>query len=70
MTRVEGLQGEGRARITEVPGPGRPAQVRAPDGPAVLAARSGADRYMSRMRVPPEYREIVRRYFEALAASR
>lgn len=70
MTRVAGLQGEGRVRTSDIPGPGRPAQITVPAGPAVAAARSGADRYMSRMRIPPEYREIVRRYFEALAASR
>jgi hypothetical protein len=55
---------------SELLGPGRSAQVRVPAGPAVLAARTDADRYMSRMRIPPEYREIVRRYFEALAAPR
>jgi hypothetical protein len=41
-----------------------------PAGRAVIAARADADRYIERMRIPPEYREIVRRYFEALAASR
>jgi hypothetical protein len=55
---------------SELLGPGRPAQVRVPAGPAAAAARADADRYITRMRIPPEYREIVRRYFEALAASR
>jgi hypothetical protein len=70
QSRVQGLQGEGRTTTSELLGPGRSAQVRAPAGRAVIAARADADRYMERMRIPPEYREIVRRYFEALAASR
>lgn len=69
-SRVRGLQGEGRTTTSELLGPGRSAQVRAPAGPAAAAARADADRYIARMRVPPEYREIVRRYFEALAATR
>jgi hypothetical protein len=70
QNRLRGLQGEGRVTTSELLGPGRTAQVRAPQGPAVAAARAGADRYMQRMRIPPEYREVVRRYFEALAAQR
>lgn len=70
QNRLRGVQGEGRTTTSELLGPGRAAQVRAPQGPAVAAARAGADRYMQRMRIPPEYREIVRRYFEALAAQR
>jgi hypothetical protein len=70
QSRVQGLQGEGRTTTSELLGPGRAARVRAPAGPAAIAARADADRYMARMRIPPEYREIVRRYFEALAASR
>jgi hypothetical protein len=70
QTRVQGLQGEGRMTTSELLGPGRSAQVRVPAGPAAAAARADADRYITRMRIPPEYREIVRRYFEALAASR
>jgi hypothetical protein len=70
QTRLPGIQGEGRMITSELLGPGRSAKVRAPAGPAVLAARTDADRYMSQMRIPPEYREIVRRYFEALAATR
>ncbi len=70
QSRIQGMQGEGRVTTSELLGPGRKAQVRAPAGPAVSAARAEADRYMARMRIPPEYREIVRRYFEALAASR
>ncbi len=69
QSRVQGVQGDGRMITSELLGPGRSAQVRVPAGPAVLAARTDADRYMSRMRIPPEYREVVRRYFEALAAS-
>jgi hypothetical protein len=70
QSRVQGQQSEGRVTITELQGPGRRAQVRAPAGTGVTAARADADRYMSRMRIPPEYREIVRRYFEMLAARR
>ena len=70
QNRVRGLQGEGRVTTSDLLGPGRPGQVRAPQGPAVAAGRAEADRYLSRMRIPPEYREIVRRYFEALAAQR
>lgn len=68
--RLRGVQGEGRITTSELLGPGRTAQVRVPQGPAVAAARADADRYMQRMRIPPEYREVVRRYFEALAAQR
>ncbi|MDR7544632.1 MAG: hypothetical protein QN120_10355 [Armatimonadota bacterium] len=70
QSRIRGLQGEGRVATSELLGPGRPGRVRAPSGPGGAAARAEADRYVARMRVPPEYREIVRRYFEALAASR
>jgi hypothetical protein len=70
QSRVQGLQGQGRTTTTELLGPGRAARVRAPAGPAITAARADADRYLSRMRIPPEYREIVRRYFEVLAAKR
>ncbi|MGQ0568159.1 MAG: hypothetical protein ACT4P5_01310, partial [Armatimonadota bacterium] len=70
QSRVQGLQGEGRVTTSELLGPGRPGRSRAPAGPAVASARADADRYISRMRIPPEYREIVRRYFEALAATR
>lgn len=70
QSRVQGLQGEGRVTTSELLGPGRPGRVRAPAGPAVASVRADADRYISRMRIPPEYREIVRRYFEALAATR
>ncbi len=70
QNRLRGVQGEGRTTTSDLLGPGRTAQVRQPQGPAVAAARAGADRYMQRMRIPPEYREIVRRYFEALAAQR
>jgi hypothetical protein len=70
QSRIQGMQGEGRVTTSELLGPGRSAQVRVPAGPAIVAARAEADRYMSRMRIPPEYREIVRRYFEALAATR
>ncbi|MDR7483382.1 MAG: hypothetical protein QN203_12850, partial [Armatimonadota bacterium] len=69
-SRVRGLQGEGRVTTSELLGPGRAAEVRAPQGPALRVARAEADRYMARWRIPPEYREIVRRYFEALAAQR
>ncbi len=69
-SRLRGLQGEGRVTTSDLLGPGRAAQVRAPQGPALRAARAEADRYMARWRIPPEYREIVRRYFEALAAQR
>ena len=68
QNRVRGLQGEGRVTTSDLLGPGRPGQVRAPQRSAVAAGRAEADRYLSRMRIPPEYREIVRRYFEALAA--
>ncbi len=72
QNRVRGLQGEGRVTTSDLLGPGRPGQVRRPlpQGPALAAARADADRYMARMRIPPEYREIVRRYFELLAAQR
>jgi len=70
QNRLRGVQGDGRMTTSELLGPGRTAQVRVPQGPAVAAARAGADRYMERMRIPPEYREVVRRYFEALAAQR
>lgn len=70
QSRIEGLQGEGRMTTSELLGPGRAARVRAASGPAVASARADADRYMTRMRIPPEYRDIVRRYFEALAASK
>jgi hypothetical protein len=70
QNRVRGLQGEGRVTTSDLLGPGRPGQVRAPQRSAVAAGRGEADRYLSRMRIPPEYREIVRRYFEALAAPR
>jgi hypothetical protein len=70
QTRVRGLQGEGRTTMSELLGPGRTARVRATAGPAAATLRGDADRYMARMRIPPEYREIVRRYFETLAASR
>jgi hypothetical protein len=70
QSRIRGLQGEGRVTTSDLLGPGRPGRVRAPAGPRGAAARAEADRYVTRMRVPPEYREIVRRYFEALAASR
>jgi hypothetical protein len=69
-SRLRGLQGEGRVTTSELLGPGRAAAIRAPQGPALRAARAEADRYMARWRVPPEYREIVRRYFETLAAQR
>jgi hypothetical protein len=67
-SRIEGLVGEGRVTVSDLLGPGRPARVRTSSGPAVAAAAAEADRYIARMRIPPEYREIVRRYFEALAA--
>lgn len=67
--RLRGLPAEGRVTTSEVLGPGRPGQARAVAG-AAAAARADADRYMARMRVPPEYRDVVRRYFEALAAIR
>lgn len=70
QTRIRGMQGEGRAATSDLLGPGRQGQVRAVPGRAGEAVRAEADRYMSRMRIPPEYREIVRRYFEALAGSR
>lgn len=70
QTRIEGLRGEGRTITSELLGPGRAARVTAPARPAVAAARAEADRYLARLRVPPEYREIVRRYFEALAGAR
>jgi hypothetical protein len=70
QTRLEGLQGEGRTTTSELLGPGRAARVRTPAGPEAASARADADRYMARMRIPPEYRDIVRRYFEALAAAR
>lgn len=70
QTRISGIQGEGRAASSDIPGPGRQGQVRAAPGRAGADVRAEADRYMSRMRIPPEYREIVRRYFEALAGSR
>jgi hypothetical protein len=70
QSRIPGLQGEGRVTTSELLGPGRPGRVRAPSGPGGGAVRAEADRYVARMRVPPEYREIIRRYFEALAASR
>jgi hypothetical protein len=70
QSRVAGLQGEGRMTTSDLLGPGRSAQVRAPAGPAAAAARADADRYIARMRIPPEYREIVRRYFETIAAAR
>lgn len=70
QSRLQGLQGEGRVTISDLLGPGRPGQVRIPAGPLVAAARSEADRYLSRRRIPPEYREIVRRYFEVLATTR
>lgn len=70
QSRIEGLQGEGRMTTSDLLGPGRAARVRTASGPAVAGARADADRYMARMRIPPEYREIVRRYFEALAAAR
>ena len=70
QSRIEGLQGEGRMTTSDLLGPGRAARVRAASGPAVASARADADRYMVRMRIPPEYRDIVRRYFEALAASK
>ncbi len=70
QTRIRGMQGEGRAVTEDLPGPGRPAPVRVTPGRASEAVRAEADRYMSRMRIPPEYREIVRRYFEALAGAR
>jgi hypothetical protein len=69
-SRLRGLQGEGRVTTSDLLGPGRAARVRAPQGPALRAARADADRYMARWRIPPEYREIVRRYFDALAAQR
>jgi hypothetical protein len=70
QTRIEGRRGEGRTITSELLGPGRTARVTAPAGPPVSAARADADRYLERLRVPPEYREIVRRYFEALAGAR
>ncbi len=72
QSRVRGLQGEGRVTTSDLLGPGRSAQVRRPlpRGQALTAARADADRYMARLRIPPEYREIVRRYFESLAAQR
>ncbi len=70
QTRLEGLQGEGRTTTSELLGPGRAARVRTPPGSDAASARADADRYMARMRIPPEYRDIVRRYFEALAAAR
>jgi hypothetical protein len=70
QNRLRGVQGEGRVVTSELLGPGRSAQVRVPQGRALAAARADADRYLQRMRIPPEYREIVRRYFEALAAQR
>lgn len=70
QTRIRGMQGEGRAATSDLLGPGRQGQVRVAPGRAGEAVRAEADRYMSRMRIPPEYREIVRRYFEALAGSR
>lgn len=70
QTRIRGMQGEGRAATSDLLGPGRPGQVRAAPGRAGGTVRSEADRYMSRMRIPPEYREIVRRYFDALVGSR
>ncbi len=68
--QLRGQQSEGRLTVSELPGPGRPGQVRAPLGETIAIARAEADRYMERMRVPPEYRDAVRRYFEALAALR
>jgi hypothetical protein len=70
QSRVQGLQGEGRMITSEMLGPGRRGQVSASVNRAVAMARTDADRYMARMRIPPEYREIVRRYFEALAQNR
>ncbi|MDI6771007.1 MAG: hypothetical protein QME77_00270 [bacterium] len=70
QTRIRGMQGEGRAATSDMLGPGRQGQVRAVPGRSGGAVRTEADRYMSRMRIPPEYREIVRRYFEALAGPR
>ncbi|MCL6640328.1 MAG: hypothetical protein K6T92_03040, partial [Candidatus Rokubacteria bacterium] len=70
QTRIEGLRGEGRTIASELLGPGRTARVTAPARPSVSLARAEADRYLARLRVPPEYREIVRRYFEALAGAR
>ncbi|MDQ7840072.1 MAG: hypothetical protein RDU83_03475 [bacterium] len=70
QTRIRGMQGEGRAATSDLLGPGRPGQVRAVPGRAGGTVRAEADRYMSRMRIPPEYREIVRRYFDALVGSR
>lgn len=70
QTRIRGMQGEGRAATSDLLGPGRQGQVRVAPGPAGKSARVEADRYVSRMRIPPEYREIVRRYFEALAGFR
>lgn len=72
QSRVRGLQGEGRVTTGDLVGPGRPAAVRRalPREQTLAAARADADRYMARMRIPPEYREVVRRYFESLAAQR
>lgn len=68
--QLRGQQSEGRLTVSELLGPGRPGQVRAPLGRTLALARAEADRYMERMRIPPEYRDVVRRYFEALAAFR
>ncbi len=72
QSRVRGLQGEGRITTGDLLGPGRAAAARRPlpREQALAAARTDADRYMARLRIPPEYREIVRRYFESLAAQR
>jgi hypothetical protein len=70
QSRVQGLQGEGRMITSEMLGPGRRGRVTANASQAVAMARTDADRYMARMRIPPEYRDIVRRYFEALAQNR
>jgi hypothetical protein len=70
QSRVQGLQGEGRMITSEMLGPGRRGRVTASASQAVAMARTDADRYMARMRIPPEYRDIVRRYFEALAQNR
>ncbi|MGQ0551042.1 MAG: hypothetical protein ACT4PY_15390 [Armatimonadota bacterium] len=72
QSRVRGLQSEGRVTTGDLLGPGRPAAARRalPRQQALAAARADADRYMARHRIPPEYREIVRRYFESLAVQR
>jgi hypothetical protein len=72
QSRVRGLQGEGRVTTGDLLGPGRSAQVRRSlrRDQAFASVRADADRYMARLRIPPEYREVVRRYFESLAAQR